>query len=84
MKYAIVIDVFNTVEEPVKIVNTQDEAYEAIKDTGCTFIPCLSPEEYRTMYELGYANMIDNRENVLYLDVRKGAVHSPILLLDAA
>ncbi len=68
MGHAIVIDIFNDVKEPTKMIETNTTNYGEIKGYGCTILPCLSPEEIYSMYAAGYTEMNDNKKKIIYLD----------------
>lgn len=68
MGHAILIDIFNDVKEPTRMIKTNTTNYGEIKGYGCTILPCLSPEEIYNMYAAGYTEMNDNKKKIIYLD----------------
>lgn len=69
MAHAIVIDIFNDVEQSTKLINTNE--YTGVVNYGSTIIPCLPPEEIYNMYAAGYTDMNENKKKIIYLDNKK-------------
>ncbi len=71
MGHAILIDIFNDVKEPTRMIKTNTTKYGEVKGYGCTVLPCLSPDEINNMYAAAYSAPTETPIKIMYLNNRK-------------